>query len=263
MLVPRYMMLVLVMIKTFQFRHPDTTTNAFTAMYIFSLLMFLEAASLYIKQSLSKKIFFSFCSLTYLYYIAYLSFDNYYYGAIKVSYRTSLPVLFKNLCAETRHPYRLSMMILYFVFNLALIIFIFVKVLDLEDGVSSLSSSILLLCSANVGVYISQYLLRKFNEIKRSKTRSLVRYLILIMFLFFFIVIGLIAGYFYSNRLQSRNLSSAESRNLNQVCGFSGFYDNHDLWHFLSATALFLAFIFLLSIDDDLFNTPREEIKVF
>ena len=154
-------------------------------------------------------------------------------------------------------------MILYFVFNLALIIFIFVKVLDLEDGVSSLSSSILLLCSANVGVYISQYLLRKFNEIKRSKTRSLVRYLILIMFLFFFIVIGLIAGYFYSNRLQSRNLSSAESRNLNQVCGFSGFYDNHDLWHFLSATALFLAFIFLLSIDDDLFNTPREEIKVF
>ena len=257
------MMMVLVMIKTFQFRHPDTTTTAFSAMYTFSLLMFLEAVSLYIKQSSVKVVFFSGCSLVYLLFIAYFCFDNYYYGAIKVSYKTSLPVLCRNLCAETRHPFRLIVMILYFLFNLALIMFIFLKVVDLDEGVSSISSSILLICSANVGVYVSQYLLRKFNEIKRSRTYSLMRYVILILFLIFFLVIGLIAGYFYSNRLQSRNLSPAESRNLNAVCGFSQFYDNHDLWHFLSATALFLAFIFLLSLDDDLFNTPRVEIKVF
>ena len=83
------------------------------------------------------------------------------------------------------------------------------------------------------------------------------------MFLIFFLVIGVIAGYFYSNRLQSRNVSPAESRNLNAVCGFSQFYDNHDLWHFLSATALFLAFIFLLTIDDDLLLTDRTKIIVF
>lgn len=41
------------------------------------------------------------------------------------------------------------------------------------------------------------------------------------------------------------------------------FYDNHDMWHFLSATALFLAFIFLLTIDDDLLITDRGHIEVF
>ena len=128
---------------------------------------------------------------------------------------------------------------------------------------SSISSTILLLCSANVGLYVSEYLLRKFNEIKRSESHSVLRYFILILFLLLFLVVGLIAGYFYSNKLQSRSLSPAESRNLNQECGYGDFFDNHDVWHFLSATALFLAFIFLLSIDDDLFNTPRDQIKVF
>jgi hypothetical protein len=41
------------------------------------------------------------------------------------------------------------------------------------------------------------------------------------------------------------------------------FFDNHDMWHFFSATALFLAFIFLLTIDDDLLLTDRDKIEVF
>jgi hypothetical protein len=35
------------------------------------------------------------------------------------------------------------------------------------------------------------------------------------------------------------------------------------MWHFFSATALFLAFIFLLTIDDDLLLTDRDKIEVF
>ena len=257
------MMLVLVFIKTFQFRHPDTTTDAFTAMYSFSFLIFLEAVSLYITKSFYKRIFYVACGVTYLLFIIYLSIDNYYYGAIKVSYRASLPVLYQNLCAKTRHPFRLSLMILFFIFNLILIILIFMKVLDTEDGVSSISSSILLLCSANVGLYVCEYVVRKLKEIKMSESHSRLRYCILLLFLALFLVVGVLAGYYYSRKLQSRNLSPAESRNKNEECSFGDFYDNHDLWHFLSSTALFLAFLFLLSLDDDLFNCPRNQIKVF
>ena len=107
-------MLVLVFIKTFQFRHPDTTCDAFSVMYIFSLILLLEATSLYIRRRSAKIIFYSLCSLGYLLLIAYLSFHNYYYGAIQVSYRKSLPVLFRNIRTKTRHPFRLSMMILFF-----------------------------------------------------------------------------------------------------------------------------------------------------
>ena len=47
---------------------------------------------------------------------------------------------------------------------------------------------------------------------------------------------------------------------MNVNCNFS---DNHDIWHFLSAASLFLGFMTLLTIDDDLENRPRETIPVF
>ena len=46
-------------------------------------------------------------------------------------------------------------------------------------------------------------------------------------------------------------------------CELFHFYDNHDIWHFLSATSLFLNFMMLLTIDDDLHLKPREQIPVF
>ena len=52
-------------------------------------------------------------------------------------------------------------------------------------------------------------------------------------------------------------------RNKNELCHVLDFFDNHDMWHFFSATALFLAFIFLLTIDDDLLLTDRNKIEVF
>ena len=38
-------------------------------------------------------------------------------------------------------------------------------------------------------------------------------------------------------------LTPAESRELNKECALLGFYDNHDIWHFLSAVGMFLAFL--------------------
>ena len=50
---------------------------------------------------------------------------------------------------------------------------------------------------------------------------------------------------------------------MNEPCMYMDFFDNHDMWHFFSATALFLAFIFLLTIDDDLLLEDRKHIRVF
>lgn len=41
------------------------------------------------------------------------------------------------------------------------------------------------------------------------------------------------------------------------------FYDNHDIWHFLSAISLFLSFMVLLTLDDDVASKPTETIPVF
>ena len=41
------------------------------------------------------------------------------------------------------------------------------------------------------------------------------------------------------------------------------FYDNHDLWHYFSAAGIFMAFLALLTIDDDILFVPRDKIDVF
>ena len=41
------------------------------------------------------------------------------------------------------------------------------------------------------------------------------------------------------------------------------FLDNHDMWHFYSAGGCFMAFLALLTVDDDLLATERDQIEVF
>ena len=65
---------------------------------------------------------------------------------------------------------------------------------------------------------------------------------------------------FYANRSANRNLTPAESRDLNVECALLDFYDSHDLWHFFSAAGIFMA---LLNIDDDILFVPRDKIEIF
>lgn len=58
-------------------------------------------------------------------------------------------------------------------------------------------------------------------------------------------------------------LTPAESRQKNQNCSLMGFYDSHDIWHLLSAAAMFFTFMFMLNLDDDLTLTPQDDIPVF
>ncbi|XP_044107340.1 SID1 transmembrane family member 1 isoform X4 [Neovison vison] len=55
----------------------------------------------------------------------------------------------------------------------------------------------------------------------------------------------------------------AESREKNRECILLDFFDDHDVWHFLSATALFFSFLVLLTLDDDLDVVRRDQIPVF
>lgn len=71
------------------------------------------------------------------------------------------------------------------------------------------------------------------------------------------------AMYFFLDKSSTWTLTPAHSRHLNQECLLFHFYDSHDIWHFLSATSLFLSFMILLTLDDGLDNVPRDRIPVF
>ena len=263
-----YLMMILALIKVFQYRHPDTSANVFTTMYIFFGVILAESISLYVTNFAIKVIFNTVCACLYLLLIINGCIENYYYGVVKVSYRTTIPVLCQYIGDSPRHPFRTGLMVIFFIINLALVTVLYTKALvSGENEVSGLSSPILVLCAVNVFLYLSKYLIRKiieiFQEHREQTPGKFFRLLILIINLASFLIVGVFAAYFYSHKHQSRNLSPAESRNMNTLCTVGNFFDNHDMWHFLSSTALFLAFIFLLTIDDDLFNINKEQIKVY
>lgn len=69
--------------------------------------------------------------------------------------------------------------------------------------------------------------------------------------------------YFFLNKNTSWRVTPAQSKLFNESCKLLNFYDNHDIWHFLSAASLFFSFMILLTLDDDLADVPREKIPVF
>ncbi|CDW61132.1 sid transmembrane family member [Trichuris trichiura] len=84
------------------------------------------------------------------------------------------------------------------------------------------------------------------------------------------LVIGTLSGlswgfslFFFLDKQLSWRVTAAQSRELNGACLIAKFYDAHDIWHFLSAISMFLSFLILLVIDDDLVNTAHDQIPVF
>jgi len=71
------------------------------------------------------------------------------------------------------------------------------------------------------------------------------------------------ALYFFVNKTISWALTPAQSRLYNRSCELLNFFDSHDIWHFLSALAMFFSFMVLLTLDDDLKDVHRSQIPVF
>ncbi|CAB1348702.1 unnamed protein product [Coregonus sp. 'balchen'] len=71
------------------------------------------------------------------------------------------------------------------------------------------------------------------------------------------------ALFFFFQGLSTWQKTPAESREHNRDCIVLSFFDDHDIWHFLSSIAMFGSFLVLLTMDDDLDNVQRDKIFVF
>ncbi|KAJ8978689.1 hypothetical protein NQ317_004217 [Molorchus minor] len=78
-------------------------------------------------------------------------------------------------------------------------------------------------------------------------------------------LLGLLMGntVIYGGFYVCMKVTPAESRHLNQNCIMLNFFDKHDVWHLLSAPALYFSFMFLMCLDDDIIDTNQKEITVF
>jgi len=268
-----YIMLTLCFIKIYQFRHPDTSTNAYHFMYLISITLMLEALSLYMFTPTPKLILYSIFALLYIALMIYLAIDVYYYSAIRLSLRHMIPIFIRQAlcsCSSCLFPNRLFLSISAIILNTILLLFTLIR--SSGEGRKSLSTPLLMILATNMAFYLIYYTTKKFLEKKPSfghvenETRSCLQptmRLFSFIFFFFAILLMFVSGYFYLNKHQSRSLTPPESRDRNEECGVMDFFDNHDMWHFLSSTCLFVAFIGLLTIDDDLLCSQRNTIEVF
>ena len=52
-------------------------------------------------------------------------------------------------------------------------------------------------------------------------------------------------------------------RDMNRECVLLNFFDGHDIWHFMGGAGVFFAFLFILTLDDDVKGKKRNTINVF
>jgi len=71
------------------------------------------------------------------------------------------------------------------------------------------------------------------------------------------------AMYFFVQKRKDTTASPAVSRLKNEECILLDFFDSHDIWHFLGGAGVFFAFMFVLTIDDDVRFRRRDQMNIF
>ena len=135
-------------------------------------------------------------------------------------------------------------------------------------------SVLLFIFLTNVGMYLTFYLVMKKLAGERLTWPTLI-------FLVLTAVFMLPALYFFRSEVKNTGVGPALSKEINQPC-FEGlnYFDNHDVWHFLSrwkekcqqnfrfdfsshSFGLFFALAFLLTLDDDIAEYDQANIQVW
>ena len=279
-------------VKLYQFRHPDANANAYSFFYFLGGIVLLEALALYSTSWWVYGIFLLF----YVFMTILIAMDCYFNGVGRLDRRIG-EVLAKNIFSDWQHdPTERNLLRRYGIkypkrFGFALIFCclnfihaLFITISKWHNPTKTVTHVVLLILAGNLILYILYYVFRKnllkcqnFHKACRSKEDHVdARYQVKIMnrqipcflsagsfFAISAVVLGAIASQFYLDRNANRNLSPAESRNLNAECRYFNFYDNHDMWHLCSASSIFMAFLALMTVDDDMLNVPREDIEVF
>ncbi len=109
---------------------------------------------------------------------------------------------------------------------------------------------------ANAIIYLSYYIVMKYKNEER------LTFKLWTLFVAAVTILG-ISIYFFNIVVTNKLLPINESNSYNKPCVLFGYFDYHDVWHFLSSIGLFLIMLFIYHLDEDLDGTPRSEIGVF
>uniref|UniRef100_A0A4W3HPJ8 SID1 transmembrane family member 2 n=1 Tax=Callorhinchus milii TaxID=7868 RepID=A0A4W3HPJ8_CALMI len=221
-----YMIAGLCMLKLYQKRHPDINASAYSAYACLALVIFFSVLGVVFGKDYI--VFWAVFSFIHILATLLLSIQLYYMGRWKLG----------------NYP----------VFMIALLCSLAAYGLILRP--KDFASYLLAIGICNLLLYFAFYIIMKLRSGEKIK-------LIPLICILFTAVVWGFALFFFFQGLSTWEKTPAESREHNRDCILLDFFDDHDIWHFLSSIALFGSFLVLLTLDDDLDRVQRDKIYVF
>jgi len=255
-----YCISVLVFLKVYQFRHCDVTNTAHQVFLVIGVALILEVLGIFA----SNWFFWTVFILIYISFVVIFIIQIYFnwsgpnlversgqvWSYIRGQNRVKLEIR-----SKVRLLWGTSVVLIV---NIGMAIFFVYK---RKPGVSRYLLAIMMI---NMVLYVSFYLFGKLQlRLRRDNwypSEGIRKITIMYGLLSMVFMAGAVT--FFIKELKTSAGTPAESRNLNDGCFFL-IFDNHDMWHFLSASGLFYLFMFILTLEDYNQNQPRNKIPVF
>uniref|UniRef100_A0A8C5QHW1 SID1 transmembrane family member 1 n=1 Tax=Leptobrachium leishanense TaxID=445787 RepID=A0A8C5QHW1_9ANUR len=254
-----YMIAGLCMLKLYQTRHPDINASAYAAYASFALVIFLAVLGVVFGKD--HIWFWVIFSIIHVMGSLGLSTHIYYMGRFKIDvtnadfgiFRRIFQVIYTDCtqqCSRPMYMDRMVLLVLGNIVNWSLAIF------GLVYSPRDFASYLLGIFICNLLLYLTFYIIMKLRSSEKIQPLPL-------FCIFSTAFMWAAALYFFFQTLSSWEETPAQSREKNRDCILLKFFDDHDIWHFLSATAMFFSFLVLLTLDDDLDTVRRDRIPVF
>ncbi|KAM6312499.1 SID1 transmembrane family member 2 isoform 1-T1 [Podargus strigoides] len=275
-----YMIAGLCMLKLYQKRHPDINASAYSAYACLALVIFFSVIGVVFGKG--NTAFWIVFSVIHIVATLLLSTQLYYMGRWKLGeaggttggggtvrqgppgssaplpadsgiLRRILYVLYTDCVRQCSGPMYVDRMVLLVMGN---IINWSLAAYGLIVRPNDFASYLLAIGICNLLLYFAFYIIMKLRSGERIK-------LIPLLCIVGTSVVWGFALFFFFQGLSTWQKTPAESREHNRDCILLDFFDDHDIWHFLSSIAMFGSFLVLLTLDDDLDCVQRDKIYVF
>ncbi|NWZ58165.1 SID1 transmembrane family member 2 isoform X5 [Haliaeetus albicilla] len=249
-----YMIAGLCMLKLYQKRHPDINASAYSAYACLALVIFFSVVGVVFGKG--NTAFWIVFSVIHIVATLLLSTQLYYMGRWKLDsgiLRRILHVLYTDCVRQCSGPMYVDRMVLLVMGN---IVNWSLAAYGLIVRPNDFASYLLAIGICNLLLYFAFYIIMKLRSGERIK-------LIPLLCIVGTSVVWGFALFFFFQGLSTWQKTPAESREHNRNCILLDFFDDHDIWHFLSSIAMFGSFLVLLTLDDDLDCVQRDKIYVF
>uniref|UniRef100_A0A3P8ZS10 SID1 transmembrane family, member 2 n=1 Tax=Esox lucius TaxID=8010 RepID=A0A3P8ZS10_ESOLU len=240
-----YMIAGLCVLKLYQKRHPDINASAYTAYACLAAVIFFSVLGVVFGKG--NMVFWIVFSVIHILATLLLSTQLYYMGRWRLDsgiLRRMVYVIYTDCIRQCSGPITLCCL------------FLSRAAYGLLERPNDFASYLLAIAICNLLLYFAFYIIMKLRSGERIGCMSLV------CILFTAVVWGF-ALFFFFQGLSTWQKTPAESREHNRDCIVLSFFDDHDIWHFLSSIAMFGSFLVLLTMDDDLDDVQRDKIFVF